>query len=80
MPEQEIHELIGVVGGHLFCDGLEALLLLKDLAQALNDEKTVRGNVEEGLGEIFEKKQRVGGPAWSRGGEPGGVGMMMPAK
>lgn len=24
----------------------------------LNDEKTVRGNVEEGLGEIFEKKQR----------------------
>jgi len=24
----------------------------------LNDEKTVRGNVEEGLGDIFEKKQR----------------------
>lgn len=24
----------------------------------LNEEKTVRGNVEEGLGEIFEKKQR----------------------
>ena len=24
----------------------------------LNEEKTVRGNVEEGLGDIFEKKQR----------------------
>ncbi|MCF4007448.1 energy-dependent translational throttle protein EttA [Corynebacterium uropygiale] len=43
--------------GEAFLDpGATVGILLQE--PPLNDEKTVRGNVEEGLGEIFEKKQR----------------------
>ena len=43
--------------GEAFIDpGKTVGILLQE--PPLNDEKTVRGNVEEGLGEIFEKKQR----------------------
>src|SRR3954452_13055660 len=43
-------------GDALLAPGATVGILLQE--PPLNEEKTVRGNVEEGLGEIFQKKQR----------------------